>query len=616
MNSAKTPQNFRSVASSLTRKMLLGALLCTLIVVALQMVWVARQERLGFDEQVAQVMQTYQPLLVTAVWDIEPSDVQHLLDGITSAPTIRCALLEVSTGQRFTSCDGKPDTSVTALPEAFVTTLPNPQMPASSLATLRIEFSPAYLRDKLKTVALQLAIAAGTLTLVLACVSQWIVRRELLSPMHKIAQFAATLAPGKLARPLNLNRSKHRQHRDEIDQVGEGFLTLQSDVARYVSERKQHEASLAAFAADLDNQVKLRTVELKKVSEYLEALSVNSSLFLNVAPDDFAPLMRRTLQELSQFLSGTPLALAVQQDADAPLRWLYVWQPDVCKLSPLHEGQTVPAHLLTPLRQGWAHQRTQSLAAAAPEHAKALAQLGAKAMASVGYLDGDASHYLVTLSANPRSWKDVSERLAQLAAYMLFNALQRHNDQLTMLKMHNELQQLSNTDALTGLANRRHFDVVKFREMRRAIRNGSPLSVISIDIDYFKAYNDHYGHGGGDIALALVAQAISLTFHRAGELPARIGGEEFVVLLPNQSLQEAFEQGERLRARIFEQKLPHAKSPLGALTVSVGVASVTPERLEPPSSTIEETINALIKGSDQALYDAKNGGRNQVRQAA
>jgi diguanylate cyclase (GGDEF)-like protein len=171
------------------------------------------------------------------------------------------------------------------------------------------------------------------------------------------------------------------------------------------------------------------------------------------------------------------------------------------------------------------------------------------------------------------------------------------------------LEKLALQDGLTGLANRRQFDVSLGNEFSRATRHGAPLALAMIDVDHFKAYNDRYGHGAGDACLRALAQAILReTPGRAGDLAARYGGEEMAVLLPNTDSAGAHAVAERMRAAIAALALPHAGSPLGIVTISAGVAALVPRRgVDAPA--------ALLELADRALYAAKEGGRNRVVEA-
>ena len=166
------------------------------------------------------------------------------------------------------------------------------------------------------------------------------------------------------------------------------------------------------------------------------------------------------------------------------------------------------------------------------------------------------------------------------------------------------LEALTRFDPLTGLANRRHFDELKELEFNRALRHRQPLSVLMCDIDFFKLYNDTYGHAVGDQCLRDVALTMSELFSRSGELVARLGGEEFAVLLPGQVREQAAASAERLRELLANQKLPHSASQVSPyVTLSIGVAELDPATME--------RFDQLLQSADKALYRAKSQGRNR-----
>ncbi|WP_170162298.1 diguanylate cyclase [Caldimonas tepidiphila] len=165
------------------------------------------------------------------------------------------------------------------------------------------------------------------------------------------------------------------------------------------------------------------------------------------------------------------------------------------------------------------------------------------------------------------------------------------------------LARLVNQDGLTGLANRRRFDEALENEWRRARRERRPLSLLMLDVDLFKRYNDRYGHLGGDECLKTVAEVIAHCVHRPADVAARYGGEEFAVILPGTPLAGAFELAHRIRERLAAQALPHADAPLGRVTVSIGVASLVPTG---------QDAEQLVRLADAALYRAKAEGRDRV----
>ncbi len=169
-----------------------------------------------------------------------------------------------------------------------------------------------------------------------------------------------------------------------------------------------------------------------------------------------------------------------------------------------------------------------------------------------------------------------------------------------------ELERLASVDGLTNLANRRHFDEAFAKEWSRAMRETEPLSLLMIDIDCFKQYNDSYGHLAGDECLKLVASTLKEQLQRPTDLVARFGGEEFVVLLPATHARGAIKVAERMRKAILALQLPHEDSvvALDMVTVCLGVATVAP--------MLKHEASELLQLADKALYEAKGGGRNQV----
>jgi diguanylate cyclase (GGDEF)-like protein len=190
------------------------------------------------------------------------------------------------------------------------------------------------------------------------------------------------------------------------------------------------------------------------------------------------------------------------------------------------------------------------------------------------------------------------------------HALEARNAELTQLRLaletaNQRLKRLVAVDALTGIANRRHFDRALERELRRARRENLPLSLVFLDLDEFKRFNDTYGHARGDEVLRLVARTLDETFRRGGDLVARYGGEEFAVILPGVDSRRAQLYAERLRRRIWRLSLPYqASQAADRVTISGGVATAHPGVVVTPDD--------LLYAADKALYRAKCLGRNRI----
>lgn len=193
--------------------------------------------------------------------------------------------------------------------------------------------------------------------------------------------------------------------------------------------------------------------------------------------------------------------------------------------------------------------------------------------------------------------------LNQLQRDAAYRALR--DSQRQLMEMNFELQRLTNVDGLTGLSNRRYFDECLDAEWKRSTRGQNSLAVLMIDIDFFKEYNDTYGHLAGDEALQRVAEVLQKSSGRSTDLVARFGGEEFVIMLPITDLAGAQLIAEKARQDVEDMQLPNDASTASKfLTVSIGVSSIIPQRSQAPF--------VVVDAADTALYEAKKTGKNRV----
>ena len=209
----------------------------------------------------------------------------------------------------------------------------------------------------------------------------------------------------------------------------------------------------------------------------------------------------------------------------------------------------------------------------------------------------DAIELIARIRYHSRSYNNMLQRDAA------YRALRESQQQLQ--KSNFELQRLTNTDGLTGIANRRYFDDYLDAEWKRAKRMQQEISLLLIDVDNFKLYNDNYGHVAGDLVLKNVAQALESNAMRSSDLSARFGGEEFAVILPATDSAGSLASGEKVRAAVEALRIAHAYSGVSDwLTVSIGSATMAPQESQTPSD--------LIMQADRRLYRAKQQGKNRV----
>jgi diguanylate cyclase (GGDEF)-like protein/PAS domain S-box-containing protein len=187
----------------------------------------------------------------------------------------------------------------------------------------------------------------------------------------------------------------------------------------------------------------------------------------------------------------------------------------------------------------------------------------------------------------------------------MFDISDRKRNEEKLLRLQKELEDLSYKDGLTGVANRRQFDSTLLIEWSNAQRTKTPLSLIMFDIDYFKQYNDHYGHIAGDDCLKRVGQALRNSANRPRDFFARFGGEEFVLILPETDATAAQKIADRARDMLARENIEHVKSLVSnTLTVSMGVGTITPGQ--------DDQVVTFITAVDRRLYDAKQLGRNRI----
>lgn len=200
--------------------------------------------------------------------------------------------------------------------------------------------------------------------------------------------------------------------------------------------------------------------------------------------------------------------------------------------------------------------------------------------------------------------RDANGEVDSLVGFM-FDISERKKTEEKLLSLQKELEDYSYKDSLTGVANRRMFDSMLDLEWAKALTNKEPLSLLMIDIDCFKQYNDFYGHIKGDECLKRVAQLLSSAGARSRDFFARYGGEEFIWILPDSDCMAALKVAERCQSLIIEAGLAHAQSTVSdVLTISIGVGCIVPSR--------EDSIISFIDTTDKRLYLAKQNGRNRI----
>jgi len=311
-------------------------------------------------------------------------------------------------------------------------------------------------------------------------------------------------------------------------------------------------------------------------------------------------LFEQVASLLSTYVDASIVQVAVGDDREARIEFIFRegkgGRPDDARAHPeglnirvLRTGKPILLHGV----EEWPHARVVTLGDREVQRA-------ASAVFVPIPFGGRIVGVLSIQSSKPNAYDD--EDLLLLESCAIYLGARIHDEEQRAAT--EQLQHIATTDALTGLANRRAFDEALAREWHRCSRSRTPLSLLMLDVDYFKTFNDAYGHVAGDTCLRQIAQTVAASAKRPGDVAARYGGEEFSIILPETDVDRATQLAELTCDAVRALAIPHQGSSLGHVTICVGVASVNPDGLSDPQN--------LIERADAQLYRAKGTGRNRV----
>ena len=392
-------------------------------------------------------------------------------------------------------------------------------------------------------------------------------------------------------------------------------FTLHSNIVATIQPENSMEQRTERHSANTKNDL----AALEEALAFDKLISVISTELINVHDNKLDMHMAEALAAVGEF-------------CHADRSYVFQFNDDVTEMSNTHEWvrngisahqdqlQNIPRHALPYFYEKIQQDLVFAVdvvanlpAAAAAEKAEFEAEDIQSVLCSAMLADDKIIGFVgCDMVSRQRNWTSNDLRRLKLVGEMLANALQnlRYRQSLQQIKLQLEqanaaLQQQAHHDGLTGIANRRHFDNQLQQELYRCCRFEMPISLLMLDIDYFKAYNDHYGHQAGDEALQIVARILQKQVKRQGELAARYGGEEFAIILPGSDHGDSHVLAENIQFQLNKLALPHQHSPVAPiLTVSIGYCSWL--------VTTDANSEQLIRQADEALYQAKKTGRNNI----
>lgn len=613
----------RSLGARLVLATLGFCFVFTVLTVAVR-TWSAWQDALtDMDAELTLVEQVYRETLSKAIWEMDRDSLHAHVESagqVASVGRITLALNSINRAPEIMEhiAGGWRASSLAPVRRLPLTYEPYPGG-SETVGELLLEGDERVLWARLRAEASAIVMTQLLQSLLLAGLIMLLFDRSVTVHVQHIARHLSRITPETLGTTLRLDRS--RRAGDELTLLETGVNQLQTKLADHLAQLRRYESELAGHRDRLAELVQARTAELESLTEVQQLVLRLSNQLIHAPYEHFDDTQRDCLRDVAQWL-GANRALWLMPDAHSAICRVFLeWRRDPDSgerhQPPAPKGVSLPAvleHQQLLLFSGQSELR----AALSEADASAFAGLGmgACALARLKSDNDDFGFLLFGKELAVPGWSDEDRALLAMTSQILLQSARNKAQLLDIVdarealqSANNRLEDLARHDPLTGLYNRRHFDEMQQTEFRRALRGDQPLSLMICDIDYFKGYNDHYGHPGGDQCLRTVAEAMNKTITRSGDTLARIGGEEFAVLLPATPLAAALHVAERLRLSVAAMAMPHAASEVAPhVTISIGVAQID---LQHPDS-----LEALFEQADQALYRAKEAGRNRVEPSA
>lgn len=584
----------------LQRALLFIALFC-LLVLSLQLYLGHRSRQQLLVNLPQRIEQQVMPLLAQSVWDVDQAATRDLLQNLLQQEGI--SQLSLRNNQGAVQLEIGNRNAITHVVELPVQSARTGDQP---LGQLRIGLSLSMLEQQLWQECL-LSLLVLLLGLGgLAAINHRFLRRQVLRPLQQLQD------------RLKLRQPASEGEQDELQQLSSSLQQLQQLQHDYEHSHQQQERELARHRDHLAELVAMRTAELEHLIRFQHLISELSTRFIHLPLAEQHQAIASALERIGTLLEVDRCYL-FRVTPELTIHDNQEWcASGISSTAAFYENYPIAeSQWFIPQLQRQQLQAFSSLEEIPPEGHQERQQFAAHGIQSIAVVTLAQQRQLLgffgcDVVTRPRQWLDKELSLLRLVGEMLSNVLLRKQQmeeldatQHALSRANEKLEGIANTDGLTGLANRRLFDLRKQQEFAAACALKQELSVLLIDVDLFKAYNDCFGHLEGDQCLRQLASELAQQFQLEAQLVARIGGEEFAVLLPHMAANEATLLAEGLRQRIWQLAIPHMASPVSThVTVSIGVASLDRHR--------HDSIDDLLAEADSRLYEAKHQGRNRV----
>lgn len=611
------PPEHRSLGTRLVVATLGFCFVFTLFAVGLRTLSAWNEAWASMNADLTLLEQVYQQTLSKAIWDMDRDALRTHVESTAQVAAVGRITVKLHSSNRTPELierqvEGWRASTLAPTRRLDLVYVPFPGG-AETVGELTLAGDERVLWTRLRNEIKGIVLTQLLQSLLLAGLVMLMFSRTVTVHVQHIARHLGKLTPQTMDHTLRLARDP--RHRDELTLLESGVNQLQGKLSDHLTQLQHYEDELGSHRDHLAELVRSRTAELESLTQAQQLVLSLSNRLIHAPHESFDGCQRECLLEVARRLGASHALWLVPLPGQGGFRVFMEWQMDgvVGSPPPLNGLTQVPVRLAREELLFFYSQAEMGRSLSAAETAVfTTCPVGACALA---LLRSDGEDYGMLFFGKPLGqgdWPPEDRALLAMTAQMLLHSV-RHQAQLLAIMAtqqalrdaNRQLEVLSRHDPLTGLSNRRHFDEMKVDEFQRALRNEQPLSLLICDIDHFKAYNDHYGHAAGDQCLRDVTRAMNSAIARSGDAVARIGGEEFAILLPATPADAAWQVAERLRQAVAELGIAHAASPVGPhVSISIGLAQLEVGRTP--------DFDTLFEAADQALYRAKAQGRNRT----
>ena len=607
---AKRP--FRPLSQRVVALALLCSSIFTLLMTSILVSINYVEERESAVRQLRFAADSYKKSLANSLWELDMPAVHLQVEALANFPAVGRVVIVSAIGQTIEAGNAKGNDKEVANANddlSWLETLISPEHPDRIVGQLRLEADRAAFLHHIQTSTVRILVAEVIKGFAFGLLMIWLLRQLVTRHLADMEGQVASLNHASLGTAITLHRN-NKAYDDELDRLCDVFNDLHHKLAGHIEAQRELEAELRQHRDHLSDMVAERTHSLERLRGFHSLIIQVLTRFINLPPAQANTAVNQGLGTFGEYFGAAHCLLLMHDNAARGFRTVNNWSASHA------QSKATTVFLkdtdLQPHMPKRGHSRVWLCSPADGESAEQALQqtLCAEAYTLVSVEIKGKATGLLCLLGRAISTNDSDASLLELAAHVSANMLDHKMAQISLLttqqaleQANRELYELSRRDALTGLANRRYFDDIKNIEFRRAKRTRVPLSVLMCDIDQFKQYNDTYGHSQGDCCLTDIAHCIATLFRRAGDLVTRLGGEEFVVLLPATTQEQALIMGECVRQRVWDLAIPHASSKVATrVTISIGVATFKHE--------VHKDFDAVLRDADRALYAAKNERNN------